>query len=213
MRRHLRIFILGVVAAGIVAAQGSHPEQGQEHAQAAVEHGEGHAEKTMPNEIWWKWANFAVLAAGLGFLISKNAGPFFKTRSAEIQKGIAEATAVRAEAEARAAQIERRLSDLDGEVNALRARSQEEQARELERVREETAQQMDKMQRQAEAEIAAAAKHASLDLKGHAAELALDLAARQVQARLTPQGHSELTSKFIQDLKGLETSKDKVVLN
>ena len=62
----------------------------------------------MPNEIWWKWANFAVLAAGLGYLVAKNAGPFFRSRSEEIQKGIKDAAQVRAEAEARASAIEKR---------------------------------------------------------------------------------------------------------
>ena len=75
------------------------------HAQQGAKHGEAHAEgeAPMPNEIWWKWANFALLAGGLGYLISKHAGPFFRSRTEEIQKGIQDAAKVRAEAEARAA--------------------------------------------------------------------------------------------------------------
>ena len=49
---------------------------GQEHAQTATKHGEGHEDAPMPHEIWWKWANFALLAGGLGYVIAKNAGPF-----------------------------------------------------------------------------------------------------------------------------------------
>ena len=30
----------------------------------------------------WKWANFVLLAAGIGYLVGKNAGPFFSARSA-----------------------------------------------------------------------------------------------------------------------------------
>src|SRR5262245_21411633 len=110
----------------------------------------------MQNEIWWKWANFAMLAAGLGFLIAKNAGPFFSSRSEDIQRGIREAAAVRAEAEAKAAEIEKRISNLNAEVEALRKSSHEEIAREGERVSAETAQQIAKIQRQAEADIASA---------------------------------------------------------
>ena len=36
----------------------------------------------------WKWANFAILAAGIGYLLVKQAGPYFAARSTEIRKGI-----------------------------------------------------------------------------------------------------------------------------
>src|SRR4051794_31722894 len=140
----------------------------------------------MPNEIWWKWANFAILIAGLGYLIAKNAGPFFATRSAEIQKGITEAAAVKAEAEARARDIESRISNLAGEVEALRKRSQQEIAAEGARISAETAETVAKIQAQAQQEIASTVKNASLELKAQAADLALVIAEQQIRNRLTP---------------------------
>ena len=175
----------------------------QHHAQQEAKHGEAHAEgeAPMPNEIWWKWANFAILAGVLGWLIKKNAGPFFQARSQAIQTGIAEATRTREEAEARAAEIERRVSNLSAEVQSLRERSADEIARESERVRAETETQIRKIQTQAENEIASAAKHASADLKAYAAQLALELAERQVQDRLTPQTQDQLVDSFTAELK------------
>jgi len=41
----------------------------------------------------WKWANFVLLVVGLGYLIAKTLPPLFKSRTEEIQKGIAEARA------------------------------------------------------------------------------------------------------------------------
>jgi F-type H+-transporting ATPase subunit b len=172
-----------------------------EHAKAAVEHGESHEEARMPNEIWWKWANFAILAAGLGFLIAKNAGPFFRTRTEEIQRGISEAAAVRAEAEARAAAIEQQIANLSAEVDTLRQKSSEEIAREGERVSEETAQQIAKVQRQAEADIASAAKQATHELKAYSAELAINLAAQQIQAGMTQQNQDQLAEAFVDDIR------------
>jgi F-type H+-transporting ATPase subunit b len=200
----LRRFVLGLAASAcLVVAQHAteHPPAPGEHAKAAVEHGESHEEARMPNEIWWKWANFAILAAGLGFLIAKNAGPFFRTRTEEIRKGISEAAAVRAEAEARAAAIENQIANLSAEVESLRQKSREEIAREGERVSEETAEQIAKVQRQAEADIAAAAKHATHELKAYSAELAINLAAQQIQAGMTQESQDQLAEAFVDDMR------------
>ena len=190
------------------AAGGSttHPEhstaaQGAEHAKAAVEHGEGEAEHAMPNEIWWKLANFALLVAGLGYLIKKNAGPFFAARTESIQKGITEAAAMRADAEARAAAIEAKVSSLTADVAALRAKSKEEIAAESARLEAETTKQLAKVQAQAEAEIIAAAKHATATLRAYSAQLAVDLAERQLRDKMTPEIRHDLTESFVNDMK------------
>lgn len=203
----IRLLLSFVLLVGLAFAQhSSEPaaaaQHGTEHAKGAGEHGGGGQEKPpMPNEIWWKWANFAILAGGLGFLIAKNAGPFFRGRSEDIQRGISEAAAVRAEAEARAAAIEKQLANLSAEVEALRRKSGQEIAREGERISAETAQQIAKIQRQAEADIAAAAKNASKELKAYAAELAVNLAAQQIQSSLTPTDHDRLAETFVGDIR------------
>jgi len=186
------------------AAQGEHGSSvpsPAEHASAATEHGEGHAEAEMPNEIWWKWANFALLAAGLGYLIGKHAPGFFRSRSEQIQRGIAEATRTREEAEARAAEIERRVANLSSEVEQLRAQSREEIAREGERVRVETEAAIRKIQAQSQAEINSVAKHAAHDLKAYSAKMALELAEGQIRNRMSEPMQDGLTSAFILDLR------------
>lgn len=182
-------------SAGGVAAQG------EEHAEAAVEHGEAHAEQTMPHEIWWKWANFAILFGGLGYLIAKNAGPFFAARTMLIQQGISEATKVKADAEARAQHIETRIGSLSADVDSLRSHSKEEITAESRRLQAETSQQIAKIQTQAEAEIASAAKRASADLKAYSAGLALDLAEAQIRQNMTGDLQHHLHEAFIKDIQ------------
>ena len=174
---------------------------GQEHAQLAAKHGEGHEESPMPNEIWWKWANFAVLAAGLGYLASKNAGPFFRTRSEEIRKGIDEAAKVRADAEARAAEIERKVGNLSADVGTLQAKLSTEIAAEGARVQAETEAQVAKIRAQAEREIASAAKQASLQLKAYSAQLALNLAEQRIRQQLDGRTQDGLVDAFVKDLR------------
>ena len=174
------------------------------HAVAAAKLGVGHAEAPMPNEIWWKWANFAILAGALGWLISKHAGPFFRSRSEQIAAGIAEATRAREEAETRAAEIERKVNTLSAEVEQMRRQSHDEIAREGERVRLETEAQIRKVQAQAQAEIASAAKHASHDLKAYSAKLALQLAEQQIRDRMTPDKHEWIADSFVAELRQKE---------
>jgi F-type H+-transporting ATPase subunit b len=183
------------------APVGPSASAGQEHAQVAAKHGEGHEDAPMPNEIWWKWANFALLAGGLGYLIAKHAGPYFRSRTEEIQQGIRDAAKVRADAEARAAEIEARVANLAGEVETLRQKSREEISNEGARVQAETAAQIAKVQSRAEAEIASAGKQASLQLRAYSAQLALDLAEKQIRQRLDGQTQSDLTTAFIDDLR------------
>ena len=175
----------------------------QHHAQQEAKHGEAHpeGEAPMPNEIWWKWANFAVLAGGLGYLVSKYAGPFFRSRTDDIQKGIREAAQVRAEAEARAAEIESKVGNLSGELEHIRAKSHEEISAEGSRIQAETENQIKKIQAQAEMEIASAAKNATLDLKAYSAQLALDLAEKQIKQRLDAGTQEDLANAFVSDMK------------
>jgi len=206
-----RVFGVVLFAAALTFGQQPHEPAGgasghvqkvaPEHAETA-KHGEEHEEAPMPNEIWWKLANFAVLIAGLGYLANKHAGPYLRSRTQEIQKGIRDAAQVRAEAESRAAAIESRIGNLSGEIENLRLNSKEEIAAEGARLQAETEAQIRKVQAQAEMEIASAAKNASLELKAYSAQLALELAEKQIRRRLDPAAQEELVDGFVSDIRG-----------
>lgn len=170
---------------------------------------EAAAEKTKSSEAGedeeqglepWKWVNFAILVGALGWLIGKNAGPFFAARSQEIRKGIAEAEQIRSDAEARAAAVEAKLQNLTAEIEALRKAAHDERAAEAERVRQRTAAEIAKAQAHGEQEIAAAGKAARLELKRYSAELALDLAAQKIQQRMNAQSDEALVQDFVREL-------------
>ena len=160
------------------------------------------AEHEMPNEIWWKWANFAILAGALGWLMVKYGGPFFNSRASGIREGIEEAHKVKVEAEAKAAEIERRIANLGVAIEALRKSSSDEIGAEAQRVKAETEQQLAKLQAHAEAEIASAAKTASQELKEHAANLAVKLAEGELKGRLGAPDQAGLVRHFIEEVGG-----------
>jgi F0F1-type ATP synthase membrane subunit b/b' len=175
-----------------VAQENGAPKEG--HGEAA------HEEKSEPDMTGWKWANFALLAAALGFLVAKSAGPYFVTRSLEIRKGIEDAGKMRAEAEANAAAIEKRLANLGVEVESMRKSAREEAEREGARIRQETGQELAKVQSNASHEIASALKAAQQDLKIYAGQLSIDLARQKVRDQMTAADQDGLVRNFVSDL-------------
>ncbi len=174
----------------------------QEAAHQAVEAKHEEKEAEIPHELEWKWVNFAILAAGLGYLAVKLGGPYFRTRSEEIRRGIEDAQEVKADAERRAAEIDARIRNLGVDIEQMRTGSRKEMEAENARLRAETAAELAKIQARAELEIASAAKHATQDLKAYSAQLALQLAEERLRATITPQNQDGLVRSFVRDLNG-----------
>jgi F-type H+-transporting ATPase subunit b len=188
------VFAVTVPASTALWAQEpGHEAKGAEHSEAAA-HEEG------DSLLVWRWANFVLLAAGLGWLISKSVPPMFRDRTAEIQKGIAEAAQVKADADKRAAAVDARLARLDTEIHDLREQSKLEMQLESSRIRTETANAIEKLHNQANAEIESAGVVARNDLKAYAAQLALDMAEQRIRARMNGNAEGALIDAFVNDL-------------
>jgi len=155
-------------------------------------------------DVFWGWMNFLLLAGGLGYLIKKNAGPYFAQRSLEIRKGMADAEAERAASDAKVAEVDRRLANLQTEIEALRDGAKQEAEADAQRVRREAAAEMTKIQSRVAEEIASAAKSATLELRRYSADLALALAEQKIAARLSPETQDRLVGSFVAAMAGLE---------
>jgi F-type H+-transporting ATPase subunit b len=159
--------------------------------------GEGKAEGVSPV---WAWANFAILAGALGYLIAKYGGPWFAAQSTAIRRGIAEAGEIRKNAEATAAEVDRKLARLQTEIEALRTAAHGEQAAEAERIRQQSSADLARLREHAASEIVAAGKTARLELKRYAAELAIDLAEQKIRRQMTPEVQAAMIEGFTRDL-------------
>ena len=198
------------IAAGLLAAAGvcfaqAQPakEQPKESlAEKADEAGnKAHAAEEEGSMDIWKWANFLILAGGLGYLIGKHAGPFFAARSASIRKDMEDSLAQRLDAEARAADVDRRLANIEADIAALRCEGERDARAEAARMERHTAEEIAKIQAHSEQEIVSAGKAARMELKRYAAELAVELAEQKVRARMTPDAQDELVQGFVRNLK------------
>jgi F0F1-type ATP synthase membrane subunit b/b' len=174
----------------------------QEHGVAAAAPGEAaHAEEHGDPLIWWKWANFAILMVGLGYLVNKNLPPFFRARTEEIRKGIADASRIKSEADAKAAEMDARMARLSADIDALRAEAKQQIAAEGERMQAETRQLIEKIHSAAEQEIAALTRAARMELRAHAAGLAVELAGQRLRGAITPETQGVLVDRFVGSLE------------
>jgi F-type H+-transporting ATPase subunit b len=199
MKRAGLLVLIAAVMAVVPASRAQEPSKAnetplQEASDSPIEADHGKLET-------WKWANFLVLAAGLGYLIGKNAGPFFAARSQQIRKDMLESQEARRQAEARAAEVDRRLATLETEIAALRAESQKEGEAETERLSRQTAAEMAKIQAHAEQEIVSAGKAARMELKRYSSQLAVELAEQRIRARMNPETQEALVRGFVRDLE------------
>jgi F-type H+-transporting ATPase subunit b len=159
------------------------------------------AEKQEDNTNLWKWANFALLAIVAGYFIGKHAPGMFQARTADIQKGIAEAQQQKRDAEKRAAEVDAKMTRLGADIEAFRAQAKTEMEREGARIRQETTAQIERIHQQATLEIESAGKTARRELREYAAELALDLASQRIRQRMTPATDAALVAGFVEDLQ------------
>lgn len=160
-------------------------------------------EKTVAQEEQlekWRILNFAILAGALGYGIYKTAGPFFRARSEEIRRSIADAEQARADAEARIASVEARLANISAEIEEFRRATRAEQSADEERMRRQTEADLARIQEHSQREIEAAGKMARLELKRYSAQLALELAERRIARQMTPQTQDTLVRGFVRDL-------------
>jgi F-type H+-transporting ATPase subunit b len=186
---------LGLVFAGSVALAQEH--EGAEK-KTGAEKEESFAEK---HELALKWVNFLLLAGLLGYTLGKNAGPFFSARSAGIRKDMDESLRQRKEAETKAADVDRRLANLEKDIAALRGQGEAEAKAETERIAQQTTAEIAKIQTHAEQEIASAGKAARMALKRYSADLAVALAEQKVRARMTPETEDALVQGFVRNLR------------
>lgn len=191
MKRLLLLAVLLLTGSLFVFAQEGKAEEGKP---------EGEGKKTEEVAEVWKWANFAILAVALGYIVAKTIPPAFKQRGADIQKGIAEARKIKEDADKRAAEVEAKIKSLAADIEKLRVESKAEMQAEGDRIRKDTAAQIARLEAQAQQEIDAAGKTAQRELKAYAAQLALDLAEQRLRARLDGNTESGLVNGFVQDL-------------
>jgi F-type H+-transporting ATPase subunit b len=164
------------------------------------------AQETEPSPadstVGWifRWLNFAIVFAGILYFAMKTAGPYFRGRSEEIFRRVAEGARAREAAERQRREIQAKLAGIDKEVAELRAEAKRGAEAEARRLRALARREAETIERAAEAEIAAARRSARLELKALAARLAIERAEALLEQELTPEADETLFRTFVEEL-------------
>jgi F-type H+-transporting ATPase subunit b len=199
-RPALWVLAIAWIAVPASFAQEAKTAPGTEPRPGRVTRTEEKVENEESRLLVWRWANFLLLAAGIGYIAVKSGGPFFTARSRHIRKDMLEAAEVRKEAEERAAAVDRRLANLAVDIARLKEEAQHEREAEIERLRRHREAERVKIQAHAQREIESAGKAARMELKRYAAVLAVDLAQQKIRGRMNPEVQDVLVGEFVSDL-------------
>jgi len=124
--------------------------------------------------------NFLIVVGVVVWLSKKSLPAFFRNRTASIQKAMEEARQASADANRRLAEIETRLSRIDGEIAEMRAVAEKETMDEEQRIKASAEDDAQKIADSVGQEITAAVRNARRELTTYAADLAVALARKQI---------------------------------
>ena len=148
--------------------------------------------------------NFLIVVLALVYLLRRPLANFFADRADTIRQGLEEGRKAMAAADARMAEVEGKLSNLEKDVAAFKIESQAAMAAEGERLRQGAEAEARRLMDFAQSQIESAARAAQAELKRYAAGQAVELAEAMIRHRLDDPARRGLVSRFVRDLKNPE---------
>jgi F-type H+-transporting ATPase subunit b len=165
-----------------------------------------HAEKTKAqhedsmSQVIARWANFAILFGGLGYLLRKPMHEFFQARRNDIKAGLQRAQDAQTMAETRMGEIDRRLAHLTADMASLRQEAEKESLVDRARVLAEARREVDRVVEQSRQEIERVAKALEQQIKEGMADLVIDRAGHTLRTEMTQDDQKRVVVRFIEKL-------------
>jgi len=155
-----------------------------------------------PTGMVFRWINFLIVFGGIGYLVAKYGGTFFRANAKAIAAGIHEGGAAKAAAEHELSEIEAKIAGLDREIAEMREQARLDIAAETERLRASGLNEIDKIRQAAQAELAATERAARQKLREITASQAIQRAAALVRSGMNAKVRSRIFQSFLGDLNG-----------
>lgn len=152
----------------------------------------------------YKTINFLIMAGALVYFLRQPLKDFFGDRNDAIRQGLEEGRKAQAAAEARMAEVERKLNNLGQEIAAFKAESERGMAAERERLKQAAEAEAGRLMEFAQTQIESATRAAKGELKRYAAGQAVELAEAIIRQRLDDPARRGLVARFVRDLKNPE---------
>jgi len=148
-------------------------------------------------EMMWQAINLAIVVGLIFYLARKPVIEFFTSRREQIGSDLEVAAELLSQAEARNSEIQRRLADLDSELEGIRESTRERAEDESERILADANKTAERIQTDAVAAVDQELQRAARELRSEAADLALELAAGILKERVTDTDRERLLDEFI----------------
>jgi F-type H+-transporting ATPase subunit b len=148
-------------------------------------------------ELILQVANLALLLGVLVYFARKPVAAFFQDRRTRIKSELDEAAQLLQSAESRYADWQRKLIELESEIEAIRTEGLRRAEEEGEAILAEARAASDRIRRDAATAIAQMLRRAQVDLRSEAASLATEMAERILEDQLGDADRARLIDEFI----------------
>lgn len=156
--------------------------------------------------LFYPALNLLLLLAVLVYFARKPIQEFFAERRTGVQESLESAAALRDEAEARYAEWQRRLTDLDAELAEIRTRARERAEAEREKILRDAQASARRIREDAHTAVEHEIERARRALREEAADLAIELAGERLRAQVEDADRSRLLDEFIGRVESREDS-------
>lgn len=214
MRRVLAV--LAILALPLFGYAQQHQPTGANsvaHSSEKVSHEAAHEEEGAHGELkflglpfWiWKLLNMLLFFGFLFYLIGGPVKRMFTDRTAAIQRTAQEARERRVKADQMAADIQDRLSRIEGEVQAIRDRAQSEGERQKRELIAAAEAEAAKIIANAQSEVDNRLRHARAELTDYAGQLAAERAEQILREKITPDDQRKLFEESLREVEGAQS--------
>ena len=146
--------------------------------------------------------NLAIVIGLLVWVGRKPLANFYASRSQSIRDQLDEALKSKAEAEARLADMDSRMSRVDQELAEIKAAAEREARAEYERLLVEAQSDADRIVARARQDIEGLTRAAQIEIKEYAADLAIRSAEEQIRGEISDEDRGRLFASFLNKLGG-----------
>ncbi len=151
--------------------------------------------------LYWQIANFVLLVVTLFVLLRKPVQAFFQDRRSEVASNLDDAAQLLDEAETRFTEWQRKLIDLDSDLETIRRESAERAQRESDQIVADARASAERIRRDATAAVEQELLRAREELREEASDLAVELAQRMLQEQVMDTDRDRLADEFISQLE------------
>jgi F-type H+-transporting ATPase subunit b len=184
-------------AGGHAAAPAPGAAQPVEHGNAEAAHGSEHPIR----DLVAKLVNFGIFVGILVYFLKTPIAGYLSGRSAQIRQDLITAAEMRRTATAQLEEIQKRLSELPAELEALKSRGEEDVRAEKTRIAETARIERERLLEQTRREIAMRLRIARRELTEYAAALAVQVAHDRIQRTITPDDQLRLVDRYTTQLR------------